>query len=1048
MDDRIKLNLYRGIKSGAFDDRQKLNAYRAIKSNASNEEVSGLLKNVAFGNLQNKDSLSSLVDERTGRDRQNFDYDTGADGGLRSLISFGETSGDKEAILKRLVGKDGFTKDNQGRLALTPEGQKIRGMDVSDKNIIIDEEGFSGRDIADFAGIAPEAILGTIDSIMGGTAGSIVPFAGTMAGAAIGGGVGSAAGQAIEEAIESIFGVQTQTGREVAGDVAFEGALGASASIVGDLVYRAGRGIVGAGRKAVSGLKTPTQELSGKNLEQVSRIFDEGALPSLEAIGMPGSIPVMQKTYENITKDTTRQTANLNWALGKVQGFLEKYGLKPGVTADDIGREARDAASQNIKELKKIKEQAMKQASKDSITAVDRAANIIENASVGRLEINETAMQSIVDAFDSFRSVSKTKFDEVDNLLREIGQMNLDNPILVNGRTISAVEAKDARVINLQNLYATLDDYQYGLGAPRGYLDLKSGPFMLREEYIKAANALRNLEGSATFGQISGIRKGVQDEMWFNKDIRFKTDADLNVVKDALDDVLKNTKIDLVEGVGTQSQRAMMKKVSEARDRAMAHYREGLPRFEKLEKHAIIRSIRQTANEGGEFDVARFFSKVVRDDDPKRLESVLNAVKEDLIGPTYKPEILRSQLANYFIKENLLTKGIAKGINTSNFHTKLIDLKGTGPVLFGDNYKKVLKLAESMKDNGIKTMYDVKGAAKISDIEEALVNSLKTLDTESDKQLIISLQNLHDTSIDLKRTLVDRVLKQITNDPDRVTEEGVIRALTQNGLSVQEVNTMKGFFKNQPEVFEDIKRSTFNQIINSVDAEVFDSLKNAKLLKETLKAYDSKGALNAMLGKEAADGIRQFADDLIVLGDVGKEGSISAAAITINPIANAYKIIRAKIFSWLFANRKFMEKYLQTRKKLTNPEEISEHVTSALNEGATNLPQIRAILQGTFQASKVAGEATRQTVPRAIIQDNRDKPAKRSMTPLPKVPDFDANIFNLPTQQPTRTAPLSPIEQIRQNALRKRSLRDRAAQNPSVAASLLGGLGSASLLKS
>ena len=883
---------------------------------------------------------------------------------------------------------------------------------------------------------------------MGGTAGSIVPYAGTWAGAAIGGGAGSAAGQAIEEAIESIFGVQTQTGREVAGDVAFEGAIGASASIIGDLVFRAGRGIVGAGRKAVSGLKTPTQELSGKNLEQVSRIFDEGALPSLEAMGMPGSIPTMQKTYENITKDTTRQEANLNWALGKVKNFLEKYGLKPGVTADDIGREAKDAATTNIKELKRIKEKAMEEATRESIKAVDRAANIIESASVGRLEINETAMQSIVDAFDSFRSVSKTKFNEVDNLLREIGQMNLDNPILVNGRAVSSVEAQDARVINLRNLYATMDDFQNEVGAPRGILNPKEDLYVLRDEYVRAANSLRRFDGAATFGQVAEMRKAIQDELWFNKDIRIRTDAQLKQLKDALDDVLDQTKIDLVEGVGTQSQRAMMKKVSEARDRAMAHYREGLPKFEKLEKHAIIRSIRQTANEGGEFDVDQFFSKIVKNDKPEALKSVLNAVEEDLIGPTYKPEILRSQLANYFVRENLLTKGIARGINTSNFHTKLIDLKGTGPVLFGDNYKKVLKLAESMKDNGIKTMYDARGAAKISDIEEALVNSLKTLDTKSDEQLIISLQNLHDTSIDLKRTLVNRVLKQITNDPDRVTEEGVIRALTQNGLSVQEVNTMKEFFKNQPEVFEDIKRSTFNQIVNSVDAQVFDSVENAKLLQKTLEAYDSKGALNAMLGKEAADGIRQFADDLIVLGDVGKEGSIAAAAITINPIANAYKIIRAKIFSYLFANRKFMEKYLQTRKKLTNPEEISEHVTSALNEGATNLPQIRAILQGTFQASKVAGEATRQTVPRAIIQDNRDKPAKRSMTPLPKVPDFDANIFNLPTQQPTRTAPLSPIEQIRQNALRKRSLRDRAAQNPAVAASLLGGLGSASLLKS
>lgn len=44
----------------------------------------------------------------------------------------------------------------------------------------------------------------------------------------------------------------------------------------------------------------------------------------------------------------------------------------------------------------------------------------------------------------------------------------------------------------------------------------------------------------------------------------------------------------------------------------MAHYREGLPKFEKLEKHAIIRSIRQTANEGGEFDVDQFLVKLLK----------------------------------------------------------------------------------------------------------------------------------------------------------------------------------------------------------------------------------------------------------------------------------------------------------------------------------------------------------------------------------------------------------------------------------------------------
>ena len=47
--------------------------------------------------------------------------------------------------------------------------------------------------------------------------------------------------------------------------------------------------------------------------------------------------------------------------------------------------------------------------------------------------------------------------------------------------------------------------------------------------------------------------------------------------------------------------------------------------------------------------------------------------------------------------------------------------------------------------------------------------------------------------------------------------------------------------------------------------------------------------------------------------------------------------------------------------------------------------------------------------------------------------------------QPAKTAPLSPIEQIRQNAIAK-TIRQRAKENPAVAATLLGGLGSAGLL--
>ena len=85
------------------------------------------------------------------------------------MLSFGETQGDKEAILTKLVGKEGFTTDSKGRLALTEEGQRKRGMDPIGKNLVIEDKGFSFGDVADLAGILPEAILGTAGAIGGGT---------------------------------------------------------------------------------------------------------------------------------------------------------------------------------------------------------------------------------------------------------------------------------------------------------------------------------------------------------------------------------------------------------------------------------------------------------------------------------------------------------------------------------------------------------------------------------------------------------------------------------------------------------------------------------------------------------------------------------------------------------------------------------------------------------------------------------------------------------------------------------------------------------------
>ena len=83
MQDKIRLALYDALEAGILNDRQKLAAYDALEKNAPDEELGDLLGSVRFASLSKQKSLSELADERQGRDRENFDYASGADGRLR-----------------------------------------------------------------------------------------------------------------------------------------------------------------------------------------------------------------------------------------------------------------------------------------------------------------------------------------------------------------------------------------------------------------------------------------------------------------------------------------------------------------------------------------------------------------------------------------------------------------------------------------------------------------------------------------------------------------------------------------------------------------------------------------------------------------------------------------------------------------------------------------------------------------------------------------------------------------------------------------------------
>ena len=127
----------------------------------------------------------------------------------------------------------------------------------------------------------------------------------------------------------------------------------------------------------------------------------------------------------------------------------------------------------------------------------------------------------------------------------------------------------------------------------------------------------------------------------------------------------------------------------------------------------------------------------------------------------------------------------------------------------------------------------------------------------------------------------------------------------------------------------------------------------------------------------------------------------------------------------------------------------SEAITQIAKESTGDLSGLQKIVKQVGKVStlgtKGASQLARQGIPRATYSEASDQ-----STPVPvvKPPEFgflSDDTFSRSPQATRTTKPLSPIERIRQEAVRK-SIRQRAAEDPTIASTLLGGLGSANLL--
>ena len=1010
-----QLRKFRESQQKQLSPQEQLKKFRASQSRGS-----------SLGMARPK-SFEELSSSSTGKDLGNFDYTTGAKGGIRAALSFMETPQEKENLLRQKVGESGFTKDSKGRLALTPEGQAKLGYEPIEKNLVIEEEGFRlGRDLADVAGLAPE----TIGSIIGGIIG-----APTLIGGAVGAGVGAAGGQLLEEGLENILGLQKQTGTEVAKQAAIEGALAGSIDLVTMGTFKAGRALIqGAGKGASAVARAAGQgerQLGQAQAEQALRIMDEGGMPSYEAAGMPAAVSRASQIAEAISGKEKRAVQNVVFALNKKEKLLKEAGIMDesgqivaGATTDDLAKVIADSAPNKANQLQR----ALDDAQEAHMKAIDETISLLTKSTKEGTEIDDAVLDVLMYNYDEFAKGANTSYKAVDDKLAEI-----TGPITINGRTVQ-VEGGELPVFDIRALKTRFDDVidsRYGGAASTAPDEFTAIGAQINDLVNKGSEV-----GFTSFNGLRALRKNIQDTLMDPRlSISDTTPRRLLVdLRNNVDNMLSgNVKL---TGIGGSGNAAKMRTAMSLLQDANKAYRAEMRMFNRLENLGIVRNLGEPGV-NVKLEVGRNYDKIIQS--PARIEAALEAAKG-------QKEVVRQDLAKRYLDEALLdsNKDFADPtkFNGVQFYGKIkrMNKDKTGKLLFGDQWGEVQNLAKSLAYGGVKK------------IDDATLQRIVA--QNPDAGIVQTLRSVRDAQVGLEEASQSSILRRLNSG--NLDPEEAAAAITNRNMTRAQMNRILKFFDDSPEAQSTIRRTIVNDILGSVDEDIFINEKAAYSLRNALDSYKPE-MLNKVLGEQAVKDIKQLADDLVFLRDTGSRGAGSLAADAIrtgqftNPMKNIPKAGRFRVLNYMMNNPTVMRRALEVKAGRTSPQAAAQSLTQALNESAAQVTgegvpltqRAAGAVKGvgaTLGAINRGQVATRQGLGQLLTspQQVRGTPPEQSRTSRTTVPQVLPPV-TAEDMQITRTIDPRVLQQ-------QQSLRERAKRNPYVAATLLGGLGSAGLL--
>ena len=932
-----------------------------------------------------KDFLAEYETKSKGFD-VGFDTTTGIqDGKLRRMLGRADTPEDEEKVLREGFGltEDQYTRDSRGRLALTPQGAQVFGLET-DRPVLVDETGFSKNDFSDLTG------LGTV--IGGGVTGAI---AGTAVGGPIGGIIGAAlgggGGKAIEEGTESLQGVQAQESGEVLRDIGKEALIAGTFEGLGAGIAKVFRVASGTGRV---GAKLPEEKIEDIMAASTFRGREEGKgyMASLNAIGAPSLVGRQQAISEKALGTSVRLRQNhqnimedLSWLRGTGDGG--------DVDIQAVAESLRSAAESGNNALSV----AAKNSEKQLLNHMENIANNLGRAATKDVDIDQNLFNIFKQSYKSFDDATKVKFRNIDASI---------NDVVGTDKIFNTKALADVARLNADDFVAVSPGTKQAVA---------------KDALLKIAA----LGDNASFSQIYRARKNLRDVHMSNISSDTVGTVEAKYMYQ-LDNLLGGASVDravnaLQRGPSgrfmpgyTRAQKDLLKQASRDLGDARDFYKDGNKLFEKINDAVSKKDLINAVRNDDVINPAGLMNSLVRNDNAKLLREAGEAIDDNIVAGTFAP--IREKIAAQWLRTNL-----NKSMNTtsgkfsaSRFKEKVDALGSTADELFGANADEVRRLAEQLN------------VLSLKNIDESVIKNFT--DAGADLPAIGLLKDLKKKSSELATFQRNTINKKLADG--NLTDTEAANFISDNAMRAEDVKKLLSILRTQPNGAEQIAKiqtKYMDDLIGDFDKTFLTDKNQFAKFGDRLAKNEAK--LIEIYGPDTAADMKQFGKIMKLLGESASGGDLVAANIAANPLENLGTIARLSVVGRVFSSgpfyNSFLKKYkaqgagadLRTRRQIAG-ELMADAFRGVIVQG---IPQTidEGITTATNQATALLGNQMEQM--------NTPAPKPQTRTSVPDVqPGVLPEPQMIPGQQP--------------------SLRERAAQNPAAAATLLGGLGSAGLL--